>query len=312
MKLTGKSKYLVLLLLILGLSFIYFSVASNIGDIKGYKWEIPWYDLIICIGFLLAMQMVKSLVYLFLLDSELTHKYGVFGVIMSYSVSQVARYIPGKVFGIATQSMYLSGQFNVRGVWEANLNQYVLTNYNSVAILSAIFFSFYFDNPLIFICLFPLSLTTTILIKHNLVGRIVRFIIKRLKIKTETNEYKLKQVNKPWLVVHLLNVEWLFYMLCWLFLKPMDFTFTQAILFGTSYALASLLATLVLVMPSGIVVREAAFLVIGGYFGFSNEVLIIYSLVSRVAFTIADLLFWMICSFFIWIKTLRLNEKQRK
>jgi hypothetical protein len=88
--------------------------------------------------------------------------------------------------------------------------------------------------------------------------------------------------------VTILSLEWLFYFLAWVLMAtPLDWV--QAVTLSLYYSLAAFAGALTVVMPSGLMVREAGFLGLGILAGFPADQLILLGVLARLALTVADL-----------------------
>ena len=214
-------------------------------------------------------------------------------ILAAYANGQLVRYIPGKVLGIISQSLKLSDCVRPALTWEANIKQYVLTNGVSVFVLVAFAAYFLLDSLVSALLLVLLSFIFIPIIARNRLTCIFNRLAKLFAVapvETQTGVHSWKNASLVFLSLYL---EWLFYFFAWFYLAG-DKESLSFVYLGWLYAAASLLALLAVVVPNGLLVREAIFLWLGTVSGVSVEHLLFYSVLFRVLYILCEMLFYLI------------------
>ena len=209
-----------------------------------------------------------------------------FTILYSYSVSQLVRYIPGKIWGVLYQNLHLSGLVSAQAITIGNILQYIYTNIFSVLIILSIALM-YFGFEVISFIIFIISLLI-IRYPHN-DTRVNNFIIKKLGKITKIVQSSPSTIKTEFSVT-LLLLDWIFYIAIWAIILPdtahsMDFLYLSAL-----YASASLLSLIAVFSPGGLAVRETLFFFLGTYLGYNEESLLIYGLLLRIILTTSEVL----------------------
>ncbi len=218
---------------------------------------------------------------------KLSNKLQIYSV---YSLSQLVRYLPGKIWGIIYQSEVLAESFSRKTIWFSNFIQSILSSINSIIVLGGVYLYISF-SPIIAIIYGVLGmLALYLLISTNIIYKISNTFL--------SQKYQLSRIPElcGWRIIFeisLLQLEWLFYFVTWYLLAPDNIQETGFIIIGTAYAAASLIGMLAFVMPNGWFVREASFIWLGGLIGLSQTMLLIYGVIARIIFMLADI-FWAI------------------
>jgi hypothetical protein len=209
-------------------------------------------------------------------------------VYSTYSFSQLIRYLPGKIWGIIYQSEILAEKFSKRTIWFSNLVQSILSSVNSIIVLGAVYLYTSFIPKIAIIYAILGILVLYLLISTNIIYRVSNTML--------SSKYQLLQIPKLsrgriFFEIIILQIEWLFYFITWYFLVPDNIQESGYVLIGTAYAAASLIGMLAFIMPNGWLVREASFIWLGGFIGLSQYMLLIYGVIARIIFILADI-FW--------------------
>ena len=210
----------------------------------------------------------------------------------SYALSQVAKYLPGRVVGVATQSMHLTGNVLSQDVWKVNFVHNIVMHINSVIILTFIFVAYVSGNKYILVMALVGTLATTVFLTLPILTSLFNAIIRCLKPGQGSFDSQVFGIRASIKIVLLLNVDWGLYYIMWYFLAPVEFGVWQVVVFASVYAGAIFVGMLVLFLPSGFLVREASFIWLGSRLGFGVELLVTYSVVSRLISVLGDLMFF--------------------
>ena len=289
------TRLIVCLVMVSSAALILHSVSKNYTALSALSFQ-PAPALLLALFPLILMHFVKGLVHLKLLRKEGLTAETDLQILTSFFLSQVARYFPGKVMGIAVQSLHLTGSVTGRTVWRANFTQYIITNFYTVLFLSVLLLAYSTHHGSYLALLLPVCLVTCLFLRSNISVLVFDWLLNVLKKsgeRTDTGAWNKRSLAS---ILVFLNLEWVCYFGFWVIVSLDTFTLYNAIVFGSIYAAASFLGMLVVVMPSGLLVREASFVWLGTVFGFGELHLIVYGVLARLLFTLSDLLvfglFW--------------------
>ncbi|WP_353407705.1 hypothetical protein [Pseudoteredinibacter isoporae] len=285
-------RLLAFFLLIL-LSVWYMSTAFDEGLVafRLYISELSVLSIAIALCLSLVMCQVKAEVNVELLGNSIEKNTHPAQLCLAYSLAQVVRYLPGKVLGIITQSFFLTGRASSIAIWRANVLQFLLTNANSLPVLLLVFLGFFCGDFSYFVLPVLISIAFFYLVQCNLLASFLENspVFKKWSIKAaEIVSLKGVSAKKIWLY---LNIEWLLYFSVFIFLLGFD-SWQKAIALSALYSSASILAALVIIAPSGLFAREALFLWLGTLAGLEAAELLSLGVVTRVFFTLCDLLYF--------------------
>lgn len=294
---SGLRRGLSVALLLCAVVYLCYVVATQWSDIGAELSQWTIVSLLLALAAALAMLGMKS-AYHAMLFYRLGqgNSPGALRIAAAYATSQVVRYLPGKVLGIVYQSNRLAPEVPVLRVVAANLIQGIYTNILSLGVLASIVVWAYTSSILLGLTLWLLGgLIVAIAHRWSAVERGTGWLSRRLPHRWQRGAFP--SVSSGWdsafICAVLLMAEWIPYFAIWVLLVPAAHIadpVSTAILLGASYAGASLAANLAVVMPSGLFVREALFLVVAGRLGFDPATIIALGAVARVIFTLSDLL----------------------
>lgn len=207
----------------------------------------------------------------------------------AYAASQVARYAPGKVFGVILEAQMLAPAVGLRLIVAATLMQTMLV-YAWAAALSCIVLGAIAVDSTELVLLGPVVLVLLWLGQRN------RWLERcRVALSSRKNPPSSRQISTSLSrrsavrVTALLAAQWIPFFVMWLLLAGSNGILVACWL-GASYLLASIGGSLLLFVPSGLVVREAAFVWLGGLYGLPAPSLMAWAIVIRLVLTFADVL----------------------
>lgn len=208
----------------------------------------------------------------------------------AYAASQVARYVPGKVFGVILETQMLAPAMNLRQVVAATLIQtlliYAWAGIVSISVLGALAVGLMWP-----IALAPPCLAMLWLAQRNRWPERLRAALKSRVDSSATPVISTDFSRRnAWKGTLLLLVQWLPFFIIWLLLAGSTHGIAAAFWLGASYLLASIGGSLLVLIPSGLVVREAAFVWLGALYGLPAPSLMAWAVVVRLALTLADVL----------------------
>ncbi|NCT66716.1 MAG: hypothetical protein GXC76_03620 [Rhodanobacteraceae bacterium] len=208
----------------------------------------------------------------------------------AYAASQVARYVPGKVFGVLLETQMLAPAVGVGQVVTATLLQtllaYAWAGAAAVIILGTLGLDSAWPGLLA-----PVVLALLWLAQRNRWPERMRSTLgtgtNATPAPARSTDSSRRSARRSTL---LLAIQWLPFFAMWILLAAADHGIAAASWLGASYLLASIGGSLLVLVPSGLVVREAAFVWLGGLYGLPASSLVAWAVVVRLALTFADVL----------------------
>ncbi len=201
-----------------------------------------------------------------------------------YLLSQIVRYIPGKIWGILYQTRQLASHVDSREVWAANIVQFAVG-------IAASVIAFLWAVSLVLIdtrmAIATLALLAGVLYL-SLQRKWFHHAVRRLTPKVFRTAPPHHPDRSAEIFLSLL-IEWAMYLLSWMILLHGTHSLEDATLLSILYVASWILGFAVTVAPGGLGIRESAFLSLGATFGFNPGTLAFYALLARLLFTLADL-----------------------
>lgn len=225
-------------------------------------------------------------------------------LVHSYTQSQIVKYIPGRIWGIAFQASSLENNVRKSDVWVVSVLQVIMLHAFSLFVLMVVI-------------AFIDSLSWTIR-SIMLVGGALGFVtvylnfarILRLARLDESTVRKYaalidaKLIRRISLIVLL---DWVFYVGMWAALTYGQLSAFEMFITAVNYTTASIVGWLAFFAPSGLVVREATFIAFGQIIGENMSLLVVYSVVARLLLLVGDLLLYLLIDLFR-----RINERSKR
>lgn len=208
----------------------------------------------------------------------------------AYAISQVARYIPGKIFGVILESQILGPSAGLFRVIKATLLQTVLVygwaGFLSISILATIKLDAVW---LLMLC--PLAIP---FLWSRQGRRLVHYIGRRANPagfthSAETGLHRKGRQHSLRCMI-LLALQWVPFFAMWSIIVGLDEGASETLWLGASYLLASIAGSISVFAPSGLIVREAVFIWLGGLHGAPAASLLISAITMRIALTLADVM----------------------
>lgn len=210
-------------------------------------------------------------------------------VCAAYAMGQIVRYLPGKVWGIFYEANTLRGQADVGSIILSILIQTLFGYAWAMALSTAILMSAYTRNAGLLLPLLPAALALWFAhrISWPLRGlTLIPLIGKHFRTKPIAKFDAAASRHMSALLV----LNWIPFLAAWVFLLARSHSATESITYGAAYVIASIATTAFVVVPSGLIVREALFTWLGSAIGLPIADLLLYGAVVRVLLTAADLL----------------------
>lgn len=280
-----------LILFLAALAFFTYYGFRNWNEVTAVIGEFDAGLLFAAALFVTASLFCKALMNLYLIRALLHTPLDGLTLLHSYTQSQIVKYIPGKIWGIVFQASSLQDNIRKSDVWIVSALQMIIMNAFSLLILIA---------TIAFIDTLSVTIRAILVIGgvggfafvYFNSGRVLRFA----KLDTETlKKYAaLIDTNLTLRLSLVLIFDWIFYLGMWAALAYGSLSFFAIFVTAVNYTTASIVGWLVFFLPSGLVVREAAFIAFGQIIGENISLLVVYSVVARLLFLAGDLVLYLI------------------
>ena len=209
-------------------------------------------------------------------------------VALDYFPAQVAKYLPGKVWGIIYQAERMAKSVRAVHTWQVNIELMVWFMLQVVVVVGGLFAWQWGGAPTLSITLALLWVLMFIVIRSGQTQKVIAWICHRFSRHRPLCASPMTSACTIRFLVAL-TLESAAYITVWFLLLPAGNGFSQAWLVASAYLLAWVIGVIVLVVPNGIFVREASFVAIGQTLGLPQELLLPYSVYARLFFMAADI-----------------------
>ena len=286
----NRRKFFSVIIFLLATVYLFFAAIPGYQPAIAFSQKISVGNLVLALVSAVLMLLLKAMYHL-LLIRQLTSKYYHFSNIgPSYLQSQIVRYLPGKIWGLVYQSQQLKGQASGPVVVLVNLFQLLNTNILAVGIIFAVIVGQIYGNLwLIIILILAVGITELLHCFPYYQMILVRTLAKFLnRLRQSLPEQPLTAL--PIRGTLILLLEWLCFVLIFYFLFHHSYTWDEVLLVAVWYASASLIAILAIVVPAGLVVREAIFIAGSSLLPVENSAFIAVAAILRLVLLVAEFL----------------------
>ncbi len=284
-----------ILLVIVSAAYLWRSLSGGIVQLRGFAYAIGIGEALLLLAGTTGTLLLSVAYHVLEVGRLQVHGQQPARVAMAYALGQIARYVPGKVVGVMFQVRLLTGRVRGSTIVMALLVQ-MLFDYAWTFAFAGILLASYFLNsgwPLLTLPLLMLALWHA----HARLWceRLVLAVpfLRRFVDEPPSESYGRRAGLAITLV---LMAEWLPMLLGMALGFGHELSFADGIVVGIAYLLAAVISLLVVVVPSGLVVREAAFVWIGVACGFPAPLLLFIGVVTRLALTAGELATALFCS----------------
>lgn len=280
---------LTVCLIALSLGYIGYVISQHVAQLQDAGMQMQLAGLLGLIVFATASIALTTLYHALLVPTLQSRFIRISRLGLAYAVGQIVRYLPGKVMGIVFEANFLRGQVTAATITFALLIQTVLSYAWATALAAAILATAWFAAPWPMWCLLPAMAALWLAHRFNWAARVLGTLPFVGRFMRATPAPSMAPLKATTLTLVLLS-NWIPFFAGWACLLHGRYTLSESIVFGAAYLAASVVSAAMIVVPSGIVVREAIFIWIGSRFGLAVPELLLYGVVLRVALTMADLL----------------------
>lgn len=269
--------------------------AAYITDIMADRWHdlsvsafslgaLHWITL--CAG-ITGTLTLSALYHVLLLRGIEAHDVPATRIARAYALGQIVRYIPGKVAGVAFQVGLLGGSVRAGSILLALLVQAIHDYAWAFAFCGVLAWILLTDSALPLLTFAPLILLLHTLHYHRMIERIIAGLP---FLHTHIPPLPTLEPKHASTATATLFLTWV------PMLAVMPFAFSpvldkhDALLAGLLYLIAAVVSLAIIVVPSGLVVREAIFVWLGGHAGMPADTLFFIALATRISMTIAEVI----------------------
>jgi len=224
-----------------------------------------------------------------------------------FLISQVGKYLPGKIWGMIYLAEKSNSFASKRTSWIANGMLLIATMTQNFLVGAYLLTYYLVGYELAFILLLIGQLFFILSFSSRGMQSLAWAILRRVSPTATPDSVRFSFRESVFLVL-LLSIEWLLYLLCWDIMLPEQFGWLDSCFVAFSYIMAWFAGFLVVAIPSGLFVREAVFAWIGTTFGAGAGFLVFYGVLSRFLFTLTELLLAISAAVYIFLNKQRLKH----
>lgn len=288
-------RVLMVFLLVSAGALIANSLYQNFAALREYLYQVDISLMLFAVLLYCGALGCQGLYNTWLIFERSQAKHSLWLMLREYFASKLVRYIPGKVWGIYYQSERLKNVAPRRIVWMSNLVQFIDANIFScvvmvVALLAYFVGSFFSAVGLVVCCIFFI-----LYMKSGVIETIVLLLARQTGLKVNypsligSNELVIKRLL-------LIVIDWVFYLGVWLVISMNYLSVPESVGLAILYAGASLIGVMVVVVPSGLFVREASFITLAVWFGHDETLATFLGIVARLVLTLSDVVLGLLFS----------------
>lgn len=264
----------------------------SVDDLKSISWKINLLKSSYSVVALIVSAYASAYVYYLILNKNDSKLPTFPDIVNVYFTSRLVRYLPGRIWLYIYQINKMSVWISAKNILIANFEEFLLIQTNTLSIfVASILLSKQLQLPAIF-CYLTGTFICFFLQRKSIFLPVISFFYKIFK--QQPLVYEISRVTKninQYQIVLCIQLEWFCYLISWYFISPNVFTFTDLLCLSSAYAVAWMIGFLAVIMPGGLVVREASFIwLCANLWSYEQSQLIFFSLLMRLLFIIGDIL----------------------
>ena len=267
-------------LVILGSLFFVYSLHDSFVSAGQYARDISTRNFIPGILAATAGMYLFALIFAVLLNDELDRPVALWRAIVAYNLSAIARYVPGRIWGVFYQVDRLG---NPGAIVRANVRLAAAAMTHSTGIAGAILVYFhgqFFGN---------LRGAAAALVYFIALAAVCLILVMRRPNFSERPSAECRRSN-PVMTIGAFQLEWITFILVWSFLLKADSSWADIVVVAAAYSLAWMIGIALVIFPAGLVAREGSFVMAGEWLSYPVPKLLYWAAAARVCFTLAELL----------------------
>jgi len=267
----------------------------NAADhIHAYLHSTNWQHMIMAMLVLLTSLLLNAYIYTLLLWQTSNQSITFMEIILVYFPSQLAKYLPGKVWGIIYQAKRMERSVRAIHTWQVNIAT-MLWSITQALIVAGSMLAWKVGGIATLIgTLLTLWSMLFLCLRRGWVQDSIHWVTNRFA-NYGNHQAKPITIKQALLFLFILTLEAIVYIGVWAMLLPTDSSWSQAWMIASSYLLAWIAGIIIFIVPNGFLVREASFVAIGTTMGVSQELLLFYSIYARIFFMLTDIIAASLC-----------------
>ncbi len=272
-------------------------IATSMDDhwraLRESAFALPFSRWVLLLAGVAGTLSLSTLYHVLLLRGVQEHALPSTRVAHAYAVGQIVRYVPGKVVGVVFQISMLGKQIRSGSVLLALLVQTLHDYAWTLAFCGTLVGALLTDSALPLLALLPLTALVHAVHRHRPAEQVLS---KLPLIGTHMTALPPMHDRQAAVLTSVLLTTWLpmvagmtlafFPLLGW----------HDALLASCLYLVAAVVSLAMVVVPSGLVVREAVFLWLGAQAGLSVDALLFVAVATRLTMTAAELIVALLAS----------------
>lgn len=275
------------LIAVAALAYLGYLVMGSAGEFTAALFSLSLGQISGALLAAIGMLLLKA-VYHVLLSQRLSGRSRLArAVLPAYCLAQLARYLPGKIWGILYQANRLSGTLRADQVVTANAIQTITTNLLGIGVIGSVLGAAHSHSPWPLAGLAVAVAATELVHRYPVMERRLLALLARLSRRDIPVPDNIPP--QRWTGTLILCGEWIAYFAIWFIIAGEEIAPLDTIVLGTWYAAASLLAIVAVVVPAGLAVREAIFVTLGTLSSVNPAALVAYAALLRLVLTIGEL-----------------------
>ena len=295
-----------LILLTLSAFYLLRSINGGLADLPKSVHSLTFPEGIALVLGVLGTLVLSTAYHILTLSRLQQHGIPPIRVGAAYTLGQIARYIPGKVVGVIFQISYLGNSIRATNVVLSLLVQTLYDYAWTFTFAGIVLWCWHIDSLLPALTFLPISGLLWWAHSHGTCERIIQALplLHRLVPERIHIDHRMPRACTT---TAILLTEWLPMMLGIALAFRSVYGFSDGAALAALYLLAAMLSLAVVVVPSGLVVREALFVWLGTASGFPPALLLFVAVVTRLAMTIGEALNAAFFSFADYLQRRRLH-----
>jgi len=286
-------------IIIVSLGWIVWMIYPELSSLPSYTSSINYEFIPITLGIGIFSHFFYIYGFRALLEAHQKISISLFTTARFWSGSQIARYLPGRIFGIAYQISLAENKMSKLAIIHANISFMYIDTLTAISIATAILLSYY-DHIFLGVLIILISFICSLYIApERLLNIIITYTLKffpSLRDKINIQNMSKPITNKIAISkVFLANLVGLaFNLISWWSLVKVFPTLPEdkMILLWACYMLAWAVGFVILIVPAGIGVRENAFIFLGKLF-VTAPILVVLSIIARIWYILLDVLLYL-------------------
>ena len=273
------------------IAYLWHALNNSANDIEWAKLGFSWPRFAGAITASVAMTGCNALYHDASIRRYGPNDAGTFRVSLAFALNMLIRYVPGKIWGIVFETNFLRGEVPSSTIVASSALQMLYHGVMALVVACILAATALLHTWLPLVILVPAIFLIYMGHRHMLCERAVAGVAQRLHRFGGQHWPKTSpSATYSMYCTTLLSVEWIAFVAMWWCLSPIGWDAYRVLALASGYALASLFASALVILPSGLIVREALFAWMGVAAGIPQSGLLLLAALARLTLTIADIL----------------------